>query len=101
MNPPENMTEVIDRKRYDVKKSVLLAGNDYWDGHNWERSGTQRFLYKTLNGRYFEVNLTQWQGEQDSITPLSEDEAYDSFESLSEKRVSFAEAFPNVKIEDA
>jgi len=39
MKPPSNWIEVKDGKRYDVSKAILLAGDDYWDGHNFERHG--------------------------------------------------------------
>lgn len=101
MKPPKNMTEVINRKRYSTATATLLAGNDYWDGSNFERSGRNTFLYRTPNGAYFQVDLTQWQGESDDLTPLSLDEAVELFERLKEKRVSFEEAFPGLEAKDA
>lgn len=102
MHPPKDLSAVIDRKRYSVATATLLAGNDYWDGSNWERSGRNCFLYRTPNGRYFTVNLTCWQGERDSLTPVSQDEAIEYFESdLTEHRVSYADAFPGVEVEEA
>ena len=100
MQPPEDMEAVIDRKRYSVKTAQLLAGDDFWDGHNYERRGRNTFLYRTQKGSYFAVYLSQWQGEQKRIWPLGEDEAYLMFEQLSEKRVDFPEAFPGIKIEE-
>jgi hypothetical protein len=101
MKPPKDMTEVINRKHYSTATSTLLAGNDYWDGSNFERSGRNEYLYRTPNGAYFTVNITQWQGERDTLTPLSEAEAVTLFEILREKRVSFVAAFPGVKVQDA
>ena len=95
------METVIDRKRYSVKTAVLLAGDDFWDGHNYERRGRNTFLYRTPKGNYFQVNLSQWQGEGKFISALTEDEAYQLYESLSEQRVPVEEAFPQVKIEEA
>jgi hypothetical protein len=54
-----------------------------------------------LKGNYFAQHLTQWQGEGDTLEPLTQDEAVTLFEGLREKRVSFEEAFPGVKIEEA
>jgi hypothetical protein len=101
MNAPENWSEVIRGKRYSTKTATLIAGNDYWDGHNWERLGTNAFLYRTPKGAYFRVDLTQWEGQRDSLEPLSETEALELWEELSEKRVEYEEAFPGHVIEEA
>lgn len=102
MNAPENFTKIINRKRYSTKTATLIASNAYWDGHNFERSGRNTFLYRTPGGNYFTVNLTQWQGERDTLTPISEGEAIDLYETtLSEHEVEYADAFPGVTVEDA
>ena len=102
MHAPSNWTEVIGGKRYDVDKATLIAGNDYWDGHNWERSGRNTFLYRTEKGNYFTANLTRWEGEKPSLTPVSMSEAIDLWEnSLTEHKVEFEKAFPGAKVEDA
>ena len=99
---PQHMTRIVNRKRYDTATATLLAGNDAWDGHNFERSGRNTFLYKTPKGAYFEVNLTCWQGESDTLLPVTLEEAIELFEEhLSENRVTYAEAFPSVTVEDA
>lgn len=102
MKAPEKFSKIIDRKKYDVQTATLIADDVYWDGHNFERSGRNCFLYRTPNGNYFTVNLTQWQGEQDSLDPVSQDEAIRLFEGrLSEHYVKYAEAFPGVEVKDA
>lgn len=102
MNPPENFSQIIDKKRYSTKTATLLAGDDYWDGHNYERSGRQRFLYRTPKGAYFVVTLSQWKGEQDALTPINQDKAIDLYESsLTEHCVDYEDAFPGVTVEDA
>jgi hypothetical protein len=102
MRPPAEFVQIIDRVRYDVRKAELVAGDDYWDGHNWERSGRNTWLYKTPKGRYFTVTLTQWQGERDTLRPVTVDDAIALYEgALSEHELSYAEAFPGVKVEDA
>lgn len=98
---PRDMLAVIDRKRYSTKTAELLAGNDWWDGHNFERSGRQTFLYRTPKGAYFATHLTCWQGERDSIEPLTADAAAALWESLTEHRLEFEEAFPGLTIEEA
>ena len=101
MQPPKNMTAIIDRKRYNTATATLLCGDDHWDGQNFERRGTNQFLYRTPRGVYFFVNLTQWQGCSDHIEPCSEGEAINFFEFCQEQRVSYQEAFPQVNLEDA
>lgn len=102
MNAPEKMSAVIGGKRYSCATATLLAGNDYWDGNNWERRGTNCFLYRTPRGAYFAVHLSQWQGsEPRRFEPLDQSDALSLYESLREKRVEAEEAFPGVKIEEA
>lgn len=102
MHPPKDFERIVDRKKYSVKTATLIASDEYWDGSNMERSGRNCFLYRTPNGAYFTVNLTQWQGERDTLTPVSRDEAISLYEnSLSEHEVSFSEAFPGVEVKDA
>lgn len=96
------MSRVVGGIRYDTEKATLIAHNVYWDGHNFERQGRNTWLYRTDKGRYFEVNGTFWQGEHDTLTPLTEDEARQAFENdLSEHNVEYEEAFPGVNIESA
>ncbi len=102
MKAPEKFSKIVDRKKYSVQTATLIADDCYWDGHNFERSGRNTFLYRTPNGAYFTVTLTQWQGEQDSLDPVSQDEAIRLFEGrLSEHYVKYSEAFPGVEVKDA
>ena len=102
MKPPEKFTRIVGRKRYSVATATLIAGNDYWDGHNFERSGRNMFFYRTPNGAYFTVTLTQWQGEDSHLDPVTLEEAISLYEgSLSEHEESYAEAFPGVEVKDA
>lgn len=101
MNAPEKMEKVIRGKRYSTATAALLAGDDYWDGHNYERSGTNTFLYRTVKGAFFKVRLTQWEGDRDNLEPLTQDEALELWEGLSVKRLDYEEAFPGLTVEDA
>jgi hypothetical protein len=102
MHPDQDMERVVNQKRYAVKTATLIASDEYWDGHNFERHGRNTFLYRTPKGEYFTVTLTQWQGEQDSLTPISQGEAIALFEgSLTQHEVSYTGAFPDVAIVDA
>jgi hypothetical protein len=101
VKPPNEFVAVIDKKRYDVAASTLLAGDDWWDGSNFERQGRNTFLYSTPHGRYFTVTLTRWQGERDHITACPVDEAMMMWTILHQHRMEFDEAFPGVKVEEA
>jgi hypothetical protein len=102
MKPPTDLTRIIDRTRYDVSKSTLLAGDDYWDGHNFERRGRNTFLYRTPRGRYFTVTFSQWQGERDTLEPVDLDAAILLYEGeLSEHYADYEAAFPGVEVIDA
>ncbi len=93
--------EVIGGKRYRTVGSVEIASDAYWNGHNWERRGRNQFLFRTVLGGYFTVTRTRWQGERDTLTPLTQDEAITAWEELTEHLVTFEEAFPGVEIRDA
>jgi hypothetical protein len=96
------MIRIVNRKRYNTETATLIASDAYWDGHNFERHGRNSFLYHTPNGAYFSVNLTMWQGEQDSLAPLTQEEALELYEGpLSEHEVTHKIAFPDVVVEDA
>lgn len=102
MNAPKTMERIVNRTRYSVAASRLLAGDDYWDGHNFERHGRNKFLYLTPKGKYFVVTLSQWQGESDDLTPCTMQEAIDLFEtSLREHYEPYEVAFPDVAVVDA
>lgn len=95
------MEAVIDGLRYKVSTATLLASDEYWDGHNFERNGRNNFLYMTPKGRYFVARLSQYQGEFNYIEALTEEEAKALYEELSEKEVDWDEAFPDSPAEDA
>lgn len=101
MHPPKTMTRVVNRTRYDVSAATLLASDEYWDGSNFERHGRNQFLYRTPNGRYFQVTLTQWQGERDTLEPLTLEEAIELYEALPEHEEDFEAAFPEVEVTEA
>lgn len=102
MNVPDSMQRIVGGIRYRVATATLLADDQYWDGHNYERRGRNRFLYRTSKGRYFVVTLTLWQGEQDALEPIDEAEARRLYEEdLSEHHVSWEDAFPLATVEEA
>ena len=100
MNAPDKFKGVVNGLRYDVETATLLAHNNYWNGNNWEQNGRNTFLYRTPNGRYFVVELTQWQGERDQLIPVPKDEATGLWEMLPEHVVEYENAFGG-KVVDA
>lgn len=100
MRPDTNLQRVLGGKRYNVATATLLASDEYWDGHSFERDFRNTFLYKTRGGAYFRVDVNQWQGERDTITPLSRDEARELYENLPVQEVEYEEAFDTV-VEEA
>lgn len=52
---------------------------DFWNGSNWTCGSTGRHLGLTRlkkSGQYVLINGTQWQGERDSATIITPEEAY-------------------------
>jgi hypothetical protein len=96
------MERVIDGKRYSTRTATLIADDVYWDGHNMERRGRNTWLYRTLRGNYFTVTGTLWQGEDDTLEPVSLEDATNLYETtLKEHYVPYEQAFPEVSVEDA
>ncbi len=93
---PNGLKRVINGQRYTVDTSTVLASNSYWDGHNFERNGRNTWLLKTKNGAYFSAECSMWEGERDSIEPLSRADAMELYESLPEHLVNFETAFDAV-----
>ena len=87
------MKQVVDGRLYDTEKADLVASDRYWDGSNFERSGRNTYLYKTAKGNFFLHHTTQWQGERESIEPVSIEEAKEYFERLPEHELEYEAAF--------
>lgn len=101
---PVSMTRVIAGKRYSTDTATLLASDAYWDGSNFERQGRNTFLYRTPKGAYFALYRTCWQGEHDTIQPLTPEEAqeiYEGMEAHDMAEVPYEAAFPDARVEDA
>jgi hypothetical protein len=101
MKPSDTMTRIVDGVRYRVATATVLAHDEYWDGNNYERRGRNTWLYRSPTGRYFVVRLSQWQGERDSLEPLSIEEAKALYESLPEHEQPWESAFPGEPLEEA
>ena len=87
------MKQIINGVRYDTEKAELVADDKYWDGHNWDRKGRNKSLYKTKKGNFFIFNESRWQGEFNEIESISKDEAKSYYEDLIERKVEWEEAF--------
>ena len=98
---PRMMSVIVDGKRYRTEGADLLASDVYSDGTSTERVGRNTFLFRTDKGNYFMQHQTTWVREQDCLTPLARDEAFQVFTELSIKMMDYEEAFPGAKIEDA
>ncbi|MCX6701227.1 MAG: hypothetical protein NTV68_15140 [Methanomicrobiales archaeon] len=98
---PKSLSTIVNGKRYRSDSACLIASDAYWDGRNWERHGRNTFLFKTLKGNFFVQYQSKRRGEQDFIKSLSVEEAVQLYESLPQKEVEFAIAFPDLDIEDA
>ena len=94
------LTAVINRKRYNTETAEVIASDAYWDGHNYERHGTNTHLYRTPKWAYFVGYSTQWQGRRSRIEALTVDEAVALYEQLQEHDVEFEEAFPGLVAEE-
>jgi len=95
------MKKVIDRKVYNTETAEAIATNDFSDGTNKYNCGRTSSLYRTKKGNYFIVHLTCWQGEENSLRPLSLAEAIGEYEKMFEEYDDFEDAFPGVKTEEA
>ncbi len=95
------MSKIVNGKRYSTEPSTLIASNEFWDGSNYERNGTNRHLYRTQAGNYFEVYSTKWQGDRDSLEVLTMAEAKQRYEELPEEEVPYEQAFPDAVVVDA
>ncbi len=93
--PKVDMCEVYDGFVYRVATSDLLAHDWWWDGRSWQRHFRNVFLYRTRAGRYFVVRLSFWEGEPNTLEPLSREEARALYEQLPVWEVGPEEAFPD------
>jgi len=76
------MKKVIGGKLYDTSTAEAIADNEFSDGSNKMPGGRCSTLYKTQRGNFFVHHETCWQGEHDSIEPLTKGEAIDFFENI-------------------
>ena len=93
MEPDNNMSRVVNGRRYTVKTAKLLADNAYWMSQSFEIDRNDTFLYRTPKGYFFRVNVSN-NGKQDTFIPLSRDEAISLYQELNDPdAIPFDEAF--------
>jgi hypothetical protein len=86
------MEKVIGGKKYDTDTATAIADNEFSDGTNRMSHGRATTLYKTAKESFFALHETCWQGEHDTIEPLTKDQAKDLYEGLTNQK-PFEEAF--------
>ena len=77
------MKQIINGKIYNTETADHVANNEFSDGSNRMNCGRCTSLWKTKKGVFFAWYETCWQGEHDSLEPLSETAAKELFETLS------------------
>ena len=87
------MIQIINGKKYNTETANVVASDRYWDGHNFERQGRNKYLYKTPIGNFFVLHETCWEGERDSIKAIDLVEAMRIYEELPEHETEFEQAF--------
>jgi hypothetical protein len=98
---PENMTWIVEGKRYCTDKATLIAHDEYWNGYNCEQGGRNTFLFRTPKCSFFAQYQTLLRGELNRISPLDTTEAVALYQSLPKKEVPFRVVFPDLRAKDA
>ena len=97
------ISQIIGGKRYNCETAAHLCGNDWWDGSNYERCGTNKHLMRTKKGAYFFLYMTQWSGDHDRLEVCGRLEAKEFYEECAARDcnyISYEEAF-DCEVEDA
>lgn len=79
------MKKVINGKLYNTDTATILSRQ--------KSTGRESYLYRTPRGAFFRHTETIWEGERDSIIPLTAEEAKELFELFDDPRMSWEEAF--------
>ena len=95
------ITQIINGKRYNTETATIIASNEYWDGSNYERGGTNEHLYRSPKGNYFVGHSTCRQGSRSYIEAISQEDAMRIYEELPEHECAYEEAFPGRALEEA
>jgi hypothetical protein len=90
------MKKVIAGKSYDTETANAIADDEFRDGTNRMSRGRSTTLYKTTKGNFFCLHETCWQGEHDTIEPLTKTQAKEIYESLLNQNLAYTEAFDEI-----
>jgi hypothetical protein len=96
--------DIVRGIRYRVQDAALLALDGHYDllsGLCDRPPGCATFLFRGVKGHYFTLRLTDWQDETDTIEPCSIGDAMTIYRDLKEKVLTWEEAFPEVKVQEA
>jgi hypothetical protein len=96
--------EIVRGIRYQVADAALIAHDGKYDivtGDCDRPPGCAMFLFRGINGHFFTLRLTDWQDETDTIEPCSIGDAMTIYRDLKEKVLTWEEAFPEVKVQEA
>jgi hypothetical protein len=77
-----------------TRTSILLAGDDTWNGATYERFGRNTFLYRTHNGKFFKLMRSRWPEDPQGFKSLTMAEAAHLYDDLPEHYLTKAAAFP-------
>lgn len=71
MRPPEH----YEVGPYSTDRARLLSGDDWWDGHNYERNGgVNEWLYQSDDGQFFTIRLRA--SGKISLHPMRKEDAH-------------------------
>ena len=102
MKPTTDFVRIVGGRRYSVRTATLVASDLFWGGHDARFHRCNTWLYRTPRGAFFAVRRTQGQGEQDTLTPVSREEALELYQgTLSVHELPYEEVFPDAGVEDA
>jgi hypothetical protein len=85
------MKKVIDGKVYNTETGTEISRQ--------KSTGRESTLYRTPKGAFFRYVHTIWEGEHNSITPLSTKEAKELYELFDDPRMSWEAAFNETPVE--
>lgn len=96
--------EIIKAVRYRPSDAYLVAHDGRYNGLDNTCAfpdKTAVLLFRGRAGHYFEVHLSDWKDEHDTVVPLSVGEAMESYRRMSAKFLTWSEAFPHVEVKEA
>ncbi|MGA3359399.1 MAG: hypothetical protein ABSC87_04230 [Halobacteriota archaeon] len=101
------MKQAFDGVVYDTDTAVLLARNEHQFCIEALKTGRNNVdLLRTADGRYFKYEKTvSFFGDDDEsdpeLTPLSAEEAVMLYNKLTDRRLAFEDAFPDIEYDEA